>query len=466
MDDVGDSLLYVNGVNAHTGEYVLPPLTPELVTQVASGHPLDPAQLSALRQTYTPEEEQTLGPTFGVDPNSLASAGWGIVFTQSAPADELREALAPLLELRKAQAGALYREFSGPDGYFSGETSLDYVGRFGSGPGPVRPAVMPYYLMLVGEPEDIPFEFQYQLDVMHAVGRICFDTLDEYRAYANAVVNAETSIEAADRSLGFFAPRNTNDVPTRRSSEYLVRPLSQDLRANYASWQITERIGSEARKQALAEMLGGPQTPSIIFTASHGIVFPSGDPRQRAYQGSLLCQEWPGPGSNREISSAEFFSGDDIGGGANVSGRIAFFFACYGNGTPKTDDFAQAAGAAPIAPTAFVARLPQRLLSRGALAVIGHVDRAWGWSFSWPRAGNQIETFRAALECLMAGSPVGLALEYFNERYALISSELTEQLQKNKNGMLNQTTIAGLWTANNDARNYTVFGDPAARLKF
>lgn len=463
-----ESLVHANGVNAATGRYLLPPLPAGTLCRIAEGTPLDPAERKALESIYSPEGETYLGVTFGVDPTRLDSAGWGVVFAQQAPVDALREALAPLLELRKAAAGPLYREFSGENGCFADESSFEFLARFGAGPGPVRPSVVPYFLLLVGDTTAIPFEFQHQLDVIHAVGRICFDTLEEYRAYAEAVVRAEQDGTRRGRSLGFFAPRNPGDVATRRSSENLVRTLAADLVASYGSWRIDQRVGEAATKAELARMLGGEATPSLLFTASHGVGFPCGHPRQRDHQGALLCQDWPGPlAGPGEIPPEQYFSGDDVARDADVRGTVAFFFACYGNGTPELDEFAGEGGpAARIAPAPFVSRLPMKLLSRGALAVIGHVDRAWGWSFTWPRAGTQIETFRATLEGLMAGQPVGCALDYFNERYAAISTELTHELQKRRLGKMNDTTVAGLWTANNDARNYTVLGDPAARLVF
>ncbi len=147
----------------------------------------------------------------------------------------------------------------------------------------------------------------------------------------------------------------------------------------------------------------------------------------------------------------------------------------------------------------FVARLPQTLLACGALAVVGHVERAWGCSFFWPRAGGQTTVFESMFRRLMDGHPVGLALEYFNERFAELSVDLNTQLEDVRFGvpaddaglerfpkrceccvnqnpgisedsgvlgpsMLSETALANAWTADNDARNYMLLGDPAVRL--
>jgi hypothetical protein len=465
--------ILINGINGATGQYLLPPLTAQDIARVAKGEKLDPAHLQELLQRY----ERATQPSFAVrqlgvgDATKLARSGWGVIFAHDAdPA--IIEALRPLLDWRKAQAGAekerYYQEYTGPRGYRPGESKQQFLARHGAGPGPADPEKVPYYLLLVGDPEAIPFRFQYQLDVQYAVGRIHFDTADDYSRYAQNVIAAEQSAPAPSPRGVFFGVRNAGDQATQLSADHLVKPLAEKIAGAMPKWSIDTVLADDATKSRLGRHVGGADTPRFIFSASHGMGFPNGDTRQLAHQGALLCQDWPGPMQwNAEIPHDFYFAGDDIGTTGSLAGTIAFFFACYGAGTPRLDDFAHLATGTPIdiSPRGFIAQLPQRLLARGTLAVIGHVERAWGCSFVWKRAGEQLAVFESALRRLLAGDPVGYALEFFNERYAELSSDLTSELEEIKYGKASDDwEISGMWTANNDARSYIIVGDPAARL--
>jgi hypothetical protein len=466
--------LVFNGIDGETGGYLLPPMSAEDISKIARGESLDKKHLKDLESRTEQDVAKNLGIKAGYDATKLEDSGWGVIFAFSdknkVPA--IKEALGELLKHRREQAGDRYKEYIGPDAYRPDEAKADFLARHGMGSAQAAdPLKIPYYLLIVGDPEAIPYRFQYQLDVQYAVGRIYFDTLEEYAQYARSVVMAETGQVALPRRAVFFGVQNSGDGATNLSAKELVKPLAGMMADDQPTWKIQTFLAKDATKAQLTRLLGGDQTPALLFTASHGMGFPLGSPRQLPHQGALLCQDWPGPGKWQESIPQDFyFAGDDLESAARPLGMLAFHFACYGAGTPRLDDFAHRAFKDPaaIAPHAFVADLPRRLLGHpngGALAAVGHVERAWGYSFLSAQSGTQLGTFESTLKQLMEGYPLGAALEFFNERYAALSTELSSELEDIKFGKVpDDTKLAGMWTANNDARSYVIVGDPAVRL--
>jgi hypothetical protein len=186
--------LVFNGIHADTGAYAIPPMPAAALAAVASasvqtGELANQQVLKALKERKALDSKGGhLGVIEGIDPLDLAQAGWGVIFANDArPA--MIDSLRPLLRLRKSQAQKLkegrYRELSGDQGYFPGDTKSSFLDRHGAGGGGAAdPDQLPYYLLIVGVPDVIPWSFQYQLDVQYAVGRIYFDNDEDYARYA------------------------------------------------------------------------------------------------------------------------------------------------------------------------------------------------------------------------------------------------------------------------------------------
>ncbi len=491
-----DETLYFNGVNGATGGYFFEPQTvsefskivqQSSIAEQVNGDALNDRtqdeHLRALIKIESEHDEEGGGSLGGYfDYTKLSKTGWGIIFPDNIE-PEIRSNLRELMEHRQQQAGDYYKEYKIYRGISANDFLNEYHGYqvypkvneneqgstsvFES----VDPKKVPYYLLIVGDFEQIPFEFQYQLDVQYAVGRIYFENPSEYAQYAQNVVKAEKDNLRLPCRVNLFGVRNSGDRATQLSTDYLVKPLEQFLTSdqefleNNSHWQIQHHIAEEATKAQLSQILSGKDIPALLFTASHGIAFPKDDPRQLPHQGAFICQDWPGPNFREPIPVDHYFSTDDIGDDANLLGLISFHFACFGAGTPQNDEFGHRNNNYPeIAPRSFIAKLPQKLLSKGALAFVGHVDRAWGYSFGGKK--QQITSFENTLQKLIEGYPIGGAIESFSERYAAVSSELTKDLWKIKvaRRQSDDYHLSYLWTTNNDARGYAIIGDPAVRL--
>lgn len=462
---MADEMLIFNGVNGITGHYDLPPMpVQQLAESISKIKP--PRNLPELRFRYQQRAQKYLGVSVGLNASSLSGVGWGLIMAQDADPTVL-DALAPLLDLRQKQTGEYFRIYTGADGYQPGDTKQSFLKRHGVTVGIVEPNQMPFYLLLVGSPDEIPYQFQNEMDVGYAIGRLHFDTLDDYAAYAESVVASETgSMPEVPRRAALFAPRHDNDQWTQLSGELLVEPLLKRIASSRSEWEFDVLFGDEATKANLTRLLGGDRKPALLFTAAHGLVFPADDPRHTHTHGALLCQDWPGLDT---ISPDHYFAAADFADDADLRGQVLFCFGSYSAGTPRDDDSSSVAGVdAPVAPQAAVAALARRALCnpRGAaLAVIGQMERAWSYAFPWLGAGAQTTVFEGTLVRLLSGDPVGFAAEHFDERYAEMASDLTDMLEQVGFGVsIDPYELVGMWTAGNDMRSHIVFGDPAVRL--
>ncbi|MEM9291302.1 MAG: hypothetical protein AAGD01_06460 [Acidobacteriota bacterium] len=425
-------------------------------------------------------------PAADVDPASLASSGWGVVFPAKPKLGrrELQQQLAPLLDLRRKQVteGQKVPGTTGPQSlldsasfpgpgiasffrlltYCPGPLNRGFLSAHNIPSGPARPEVLPYYLLLVGDAEEIPLSFQYLLDVQYAVGRLAFDELEDYGRYARAVVAAETQKRHnSSAKMSFVSVRNQGDAATRLMDEKLVGVVCELMRRERSEWAIQKEGGS---KEALSQLLCSGQVPALLFTTSHGAAYSSGAAGQREHQGDILCSEWA-PG--QPADAVNRFGAEDLRG-ADLRGLVAFLFGCYTAGTPQHDNFpAGKSGPQRIAPRPFFSKLGQTFLRQGALAVLGHFDRAWTLSFD-SLESRETRHIESMVKYLLDGYPVGHAMDWMNERHADLASQLSgvtdPQGEDSKGLAVDDLALARLWRAYADARNFVVLGDPAVRL--
>ena len=425
-----------------------------------------------------------LGTDYSVDdPNDLTQAGWGILFASDAdPA--IQAQLQPLIDLRRQQVQdpALFKVFSGATGVQPGQTAESWARQQGvSLTAPVDPyqGGVPYYLLIVGSPERISFEFQALLKMQWAMGRLYFDDVADYGRYAQAVVQYESKAftPVQRKNAAVWVTRNNEDLATAMLSGAICEDFlaPTNLLGARGQFMLTAFTNEKATKAQFIEILrgnvpGGP--PAVIFTGSHGCNYDADDAvTQRRMQGTLLSQEWtPGTpaGPTNQICA------DDIPADARLQGTVGFLFACYSGGCPAQNSYYFNSDGSPgaVAPEPFITRLPQALLSHGMLAVIAHVDLAFPYAFVDTNGTPQAQAVRTPLELLMRGKRTGLAADALSIMWSSRSSQLGLAQSQSPAASSGSTavatvsdTIAQMTIARDDARNYIVLGDPATQLR-
>lgn len=480
-----DDLVIVNGINGATGDYLIPPLSLHDAAQMQRNYQKDAEEadkdkvMALIRQKTS---QKTMGLPDFVEPEDFDETGWAIVFHK----DEDPKVKQALKKLYDHRLKTIREDYGADDAEkivkwidnYNGENARDWLIKNKADFGTVQPTRMPYYILLVGSPERISFKFGHWLAGGYAVGRLYFENVCDYEAYVDSVIRYENEADKpapTNRDLIFWGPRQRNDGATRLSSEFLVKPLAIDDE-QVRIFKKLKKIGynrkliapADSKKEFLLNLFNrkaGEPAPSLLFTASHGIAWPNGNPLQKTAQGALLCQDYFGLSAGA-LKPEHYLTGNDIRQNANVFGMICFHFACYGAGTPSENRF-KLQGEQPVGipDKPFFSPLPQALLKHrngGALGVFGHVERAWQTSIVTAGAGTQLQPFEEALWTILSGKPLGHALTGFVKRANELSHQLSGQIEE---GKASDADLTDLWLARNDAEAFILFGDPAARLR-
>jgi len=328
----------------------------------------------------------------------------------------------------------------------------------------------PHYVLIVGNPEHVPFRFQSILATAAAVGRLDFDSIDDLRAYVAKVIRLEKATKpAVKKETVFFATDGGLEDPTYLSRRFMAEPLARTLQDRKI--KTTTLFGDDATKSRLLELLS-KTTPALVYTASHGLGAPDESFEiQKKFNGAICCQE-----SEHDC----LLTADDVPANKPfLEGAVVFQFACFGYGTPAESDYSHWLGEQEINTEAdFVSALPKRLLAnpQGPIAFVGHVDTAWLHGFDDPEVPGisetwnpRIEPFKRAVESLLGAQPSGHAMAPMSTRYDLYNAFLTNTYDRMQRGKPLppdfDKRLVNQFITRSDAQNYMILGDPAAHLR-
>ncbi|AUX45384.1 hypothetical protein SOCE26_068660 [Sorangium cellulosum] len=420
------------------------------------------------------------------DPESLPDQRWGVIAPEGPAGDRLLGAVAPLCQARREAQGADVRVYRVPAGMGPVDAARwkeeVYWDRS------VREEDLPRYLLILGDADQVSWDLQLRLASDTFIGRVAFAAEAGYAAYADKVLRWERA-EAAAAARAVFLTVRDGTAATTLGHEALMKPTLELASARKAEgvFPASEIVAAFddvlSPLDALLEH-AARREPGMLFTISHGIGAPRGGwkslAEQRALQGAMA------------LGLGQRLAAEDLRSRPFLPGGVWFLLACYGAGTPSVSAYrhwlermraagqyagrvdAVLAGLPAGSAPPFVAALPQAALENpdGPLAVIGHVDLAWTYSFQDAGAprGSRPARFQGIFRALADGGRAGVAYHELLRFFAETSVELTTLDNEDARagaaaaGDAELARKAHLWMLRNDLAGYVLLGDPAARL--
>lgn len=423
-------------------------------------------------------------------PDDLVRQRWGVIAPAGERGDRLIDAIAPLVERRRGQQGRV-RVYRVP-ARMTMEEAARWKKRVFRSSADVDDD-LPRYQLIVGDLDEVPLAVQQVQATDGFVGRIAFDDLDGYRAYADKVVRWEERPAMVAEGHAILHAVRDGTVATRRGVEALIAPAEEILRRRRTAGDVRfgelRVAGSErpSPDELWAAATAATDGPGVLLSLSHGV----GVPRAGGSAAAAAAREQ----QRREQGALSFgrggwLTGADLAGRGFLPGGMWLAVACFGAGTAETSDYRhwldtlRRAGHAGseiehVLDTLaherpFVAAVPKAALADpgGPLAFVGHVDLAWTYSFFDldDRPRQRPGRIVGVIQALLNGHRAGVAVRRLMRFFAEVNTELTalhDAQVRAGAGAIDDRERARrghLWMLRQDLASYVLLGDPAVRL--
>ncbi len=414
--------------------------------------------------------------------NDPLEVGWTYLISKDHPhLSEIQKAIDPLAKHRGMKGEPLFFDSKANESsLLRWQTWIE--DNYGSLNPDLSLTIPPHYVLIIGGPDQVPFGLQALLDISASVGRLDLDP-EELDVYVQKVIRLEQANKTnLGREAFFFATNHGPRDPTYFSHHSMIEPLIE--KAQNMRFKTQSLLEKDATKENFLKTLADTR-PALVYTASHGVADPSWDLQtQEQMNGAILDQKFV---PNQPLGPDCLITAEDIPHDKPfLEGSVFFQFACFGYGTSADDEFTYWIN--KLIPPArqqneikfqkdFIAALPRRLLANpyGPVAFIGHLHVACLQGFDDPaerlaleRWHRRLEPFVSSIEGLLRFIPTGEAMTLMNLRYGSYGTELSSIFDRVRRGRLREEdkiiALATAFIIRNDAQNYMVLGDPAARI--
>lgn len=440
-----------------------------------------------------PRPEDRSGPEDfrhdGGDPGSLPDQRWGLIVPEGEIGDRLLALVEPLRKARAEQQGEDVIVYRAAPGIGPEEASRWWNDVYQAET--ISDEDVPRYLLILGDADLVSWELQQRLASDTFIGRLCFPSEQGYQAYIHKLLSIERRPPAAGARALFCAVLDGTPATKVGHAGLLAPALAQTRqereKGTFKAGDI-EHIG-ESQSVSAGDLLAAAASdqPTLLFSISNGCGAPKGGwkstQEQLQMQGAMIF------GAGERLTAADVATRPFLPGGAWL------YFACFGAGTPQKSayhhwlaalrDLGLYGGNLESVVRSlpgdkgrpFAGALPQAALANenGPLAVMGHVDLAWTFSFqdvAVPgryRTSRFMDIFRTIVSGKRFGAGYFMLQRFFNQASVDLAEMYNQDARRKaplppEEERARKRKKALLWMLRQDLSAYVLLGDPAARL--